>query len=177
MHVKRFLWDHIVYRFGFPLYLVRDNGKQFCHNPVKDWCLHLNITQVFTSVAHPQGNDQVERANRSIVHGIKTRLSTFRGCWVEEVPYVLWAHRTMTKTSTGETPFSLNYGTKAIIPAEIGLPLRRTQAPDVTSNDQELWLNLELLEERREMAAIRKPSTKGHLTSITMPKSGHKPSR
>ncbi|KAI3682300.1 hypothetical protein L1987_82190 [Smallanthus sonchifolius] len=65
IQVKKFVWEGIICRFGLPLFIVTDNGKQFTDNPFKQWC---------TSVAHPQGNDQVERANRSIVVGIKTRL-------------------------------------------------------------------------------------------------------
>ncbi|GJZ13989.1 reverse transcriptase domain-containing protein [Tanacetum coccineum] len=45
---------------------------------------------------------------------------------MEELPHVLWAHRTMIKSSNGDTPFSLTYGTEAIIPAEIGMPTLRT---------------------------------------------------
>nr|GEU96640.1 reverse transcriptase domain-containing protein [Tanacetum cinerariifolium] len=41
-----------------------------------------------------------------------------------------------------------------IIPTEIGMPTYRTVAVDVVSNDDELRLNLDLLEERRERAAI-----------------------
>nr|GEU81172.1 reverse transcriptase domain-containing protein [Tanacetum cinerariifolium] len=45
--------------------------------------------------------------------------------WVEEVPHVLWAHRTMIKTGNEDTLFSLTYGTEAVIPVEIGMPLLR----------------------------------------------------
>ncbi|GJW32086.1 reverse transcriptase domain-containing protein [Tanacetum coccineum] len=45
---------------------------------------------------------------------------------IEELPHVLWAHRTMIKSSNEETPFSLTYGTEAVIPAEIGMPTLRT---------------------------------------------------
>nr|GEV88104.1 hypothetical protein [Tanacetum cinerariifolium] len=45
-------------------------------------------------------------------------------------------------------------GTEAVIPAEIGMPTYRTTAVDVVSNDEELWLNLNLLKERRKRAAI-----------------------
>ncbi|GJW88985.1 retrotransposon protein, putative, ty1-copia subclass [Tanacetum coccineum] len=38
-------------------------------------------------------------------------------------PRVLWAHRTMIKSSNGDTLFSLTYGTEAVIPAEIGMPM------------------------------------------------------
>ncbi|GJT09006.1 hypothetical protein Tco_0843468 [Tanacetum coccineum] len=39
---------------------------------------------------------------------------------VYELPNILWAHRTMLKTINGETPFSLTYGSEAVIPAEEG---------------------------------------------------------
>ncbi|GJR05536.1 reverse transcriptase domain-containing protein [Tanacetum coccineum] len=41
------------------------------------------------------------------------------------------AHRTMIKSSNGDTPFSLTYGTEAVIPAEIGMPTLRTAEVDM----------------------------------------------
>ncbi|GJT25584.1 reverse transcriptase domain-containing protein [Tanacetum coccineum] len=107
------------------------------------------------SVYHPQANEVVERANRSIMKGIKTRLHQQRGAWVEEFLNVLWAHRTTPKTSNGETPFSLAYGTEAVIPTEIGIPTRRTIQRSDKENEEALRLNLNLIEERREIAAIK----------------------
>ncbi|GKB23730.1 reverse transcriptase domain-containing protein [Tanacetum coccineum] len=158
--VKKFVWDNIVCRFGLPGEIVSDNGKQFSDNPFKDWCDKLNITQRFASVKHPQSNGLVERANRSLGEGIKARLGEGNKNWIEELPHVLWAHRTMIKSSHGDTPFSLTYGTEAVIPAEIGMPTYRTAAVDAVHNDEELRLNLDLLEERRERAAIREAKTK-----------------
>nr|GEV46702.1 reverse transcriptase domain-containing protein [Tanacetum cinerariifolium] len=120
-HVKKFVWDNIVCRFGILGEIVSDNGKQFSDNPFKDWCAKLNITQQFASVKHPQSNGLVERANRSLSEGIKSRL---------------------------------------VIPTEIGMPTYRTAAVDVVSNDEELRLNLDLLEERREYAAIYEAKAK-----------------
>ncbi|GJS91349.1 reverse transcriptase domain-containing protein [Tanacetum coccineum] len=105
--VKKFVWDNIVCRFGLPREIVSDNGKQFSDNPFKDWCEKLNITQRFASVKHPQSNGLVERANRSLGEGIKARLGEGNKNWIEEIPHVLWAHRTMIKSSNGDTPFSL----------------------------------------------------------------------
>ncbi|XP_022030653.1 uncharacterized protein LOC110931577 [Helianthus annuus] len=58
-NAKKFLWEHIVCRFGLPLYLVSDNGTQFTDRIFQEWCTHLHIQQIFTSVAHPQGNGHV----------------------------------------------------------------------------------------------------------------------
>ncbi|GJT87043.1 reverse transcriptase domain-containing protein [Tanacetum coccineum] len=162
--VKKFVWDNIVCRFGLPGEIVSDNGKQFSDNPFKDWCEKLNITQRFASVKHPQSNGLVERANRSLGEGIKARLGEGNKNWIEEIPHVLWAHRTMIKSSHGDTPFSLTYGTEAVIPAEIGMPTYRTAVVDAVHNDEELRLNLDLLEERRERAAIREAKAKLKMT-------------
>nr|GEX42263.1 reverse transcriptase domain-containing protein [Tanacetum cinerariifolium] len=43
---------------------------------------------------------------------------------------------------------------RTVIPTEIGMPTYRTAAIDMVSNDEELRLNLDLLEERRECVAI-----------------------
>ncbi|GKA30206.1 reverse transcriptase domain-containing protein [Tanacetum coccineum] len=158
--VKRFVWDNIVCRFGLPGEIVSDNGKQFCDNPFKDWCSRLSITQRFASVKHPQTNGLVERANRSLGEGIKARLDRHKGRWVEELSHVLWAHRTTIKVSTGDTPFSLVYGTEAVIPAEIGMPTIRTAEVNITTNDDERRIDLDILEERREQAAIREEKAK-----------------
>ncbi|GJZ61477.1 reverse transcriptase domain-containing protein [Tanacetum coccineum] len=122
------MWDNIVCRFGLPGEIISDNGKQFSDNPFKDWCNKLNITQRFASVKHPRSNGIVERANRNLGEGIKARLGKENKNWVEELPHILWAHRTMIKSSHADTPFSLTYETEAVIPAEIEMPTYRTAA-------------------------------------------------
>nr|GEU33190.1 reverse transcriptase domain-containing protein [Tanacetum cinerariifolium] len=113
-------------RFGLLGEIVSNNGKQFSNNPFKDWCEKLNITQLFASVKHPQSNGLVERANRSLDEGIKARLGEGNKNWIEGLPHVLWAHRTMIKSSHGDTPFSLTYRTDAVIPVKIEMPMYRT---------------------------------------------------
>ncbi|GJU22944.1 reverse transcriptase domain-containing protein [Tanacetum coccineum] len=154
--VKKFVWDNIVCRFGLPKIITTDNGTNFVNDPFKGWCERLNITQINTAVAHPQANGLVERANRSLMEGIKTRLGRERKGWVDELPNVLWAHRTSLKTSNGETPYSLTFGSEAVIPAEVGMPTYRIMMiKDGKDNEEEIRLNLDLLTEKREAAAIR----------------------
>ncbi|GJX88751.1 reverse transcriptase domain-containing protein [Tanacetum coccineum] len=110
--IKKFVWDNIVCRFGLPGEIISDNIKQFRDNLFKDWCEKPCIHKRFASVKHLQSNGLVERANRSLGEGIKVRLDERSKDWIEEVPHVLWAHRTMIKSSNGETPFSLTYERK-----------------------------------------------------------------
>ncbi|GJZ67099.1 reverse transcriptase domain-containing protein [Tanacetum coccineum] len=158
--VKKFVWDNIVCRFGLPGEIVSDNGKQFSYNPFKDWCEKLNITQRFALVKHLQSNGLVKRGNRSLGEGIKARLGKGNKNWIEEIPHIFWAHRIMIKSSNGDTLFSLTYGTKVVIPTKIRMPTYRTAVVDVVHNDDEIRLNLDLLEERHERAAIREAKAK-----------------
>ncbi|GJX58689.1 reverse transcriptase domain-containing protein [Tanacetum coccineum] len=113
-----------------------------------------------TAVAHPQANGLVERSNKSLMHGLKARLGWEIVGWVDELPNILWTHRTMLKTSNGETPFSLTYGSEAVIPAEIGMPTYRTIHFNEAQNEEEMRLNLDLSQERKETTAIREAKYK-----------------
>nr|GEY00955.1 reverse transcriptase domain-containing protein [Tanacetum cinerariifolium] len=147
--IKKIMWDNVVCRFGLPEEIISDNGKQFRDDPFKDWCEKLCIRQHFASVKHSQTNGLVERVNHSLGEGIKARLDARSKNWIEELPHVLWAHRTMIKSYKGVTPFLLTYETKAIILAEIGMPALRTMEVDLVGNNEALEINLDLLEEMR----------------------------
>ncbi|KAK3037368.1 hypothetical protein RJ639_030466 [Escallonia herrerae] len=117
-----FFWRAVICRFGIPRVLITDNGKQFDNTTFRAFCANLTIEHRFTSVAHPQTNGQTVVTNRTLLQGLKKKLNGAKGLWVEELPKILWAYHTTTRTATGETPFSLVFGTEAIIPLEIGLP-------------------------------------------------------
>ncbi|GKC51699.1 reverse transcriptase domain-containing protein [Tanacetum coccineum] len=125
-------------KFRLPGEIISDNGKKFQDNPFKDWCEKLCIRQHFTSVKHLQTNGLVERANRSLGEGIKARLGERSKNWMEELPHVLWAHRTMIKSSNEDSPFSLTYGTKVVIPAEVDMPTLRTAEVNFEENKEAL---------------------------------------
>ncbi|XP_071933287.1 uncharacterized protein [Coffea arabica] len=153
--IQKFLWKGIVCRFGIPRALVSDNDRQFADRSLQEWCTELGIRQHFTSVRHPQANGQVENINRTILHGLKTRIESARTGWLDELPTILWAYRTTPRTATQETPFALVYGVEAVIPAKIGMPSARVQHFVAQGNNEEMRLDLDLLEHKREEAAIR----------------------
>nr|GEY71198.1 hypothetical protein [Tanacetum cinerariifolium] len=143
-----------------------NNEKQFRDDPFKYWCEKLCIRQHFAFVKHLQTNGLVERANCSLGEGIKARLDARSKNWIEELPHVLWAHRTMIKSSNRDTSFSLTYRTEAVIPVEIGMPTLRTAKVDLIGNNEALEINLDLLEERREEIAIREAKSKARMEKI-----------
>ncbi|XP_030942540.1 uncharacterized protein LOC115967558 [Quercus lobata] len=81
----------------------------------------LGIKNQFSSLGHPHANGQIEVTNRTLLKIIKAKLDDAKGAWSEELSSVLWAYKTMARTSIGETPFRLTYGTEAMIPVEVGI--------------------------------------------------------
>nr|GEU90264.1 reverse transcriptase domain-containing protein [Tanacetum cinerariifolium] len=143
--VIRFVIDNIICRFRLPRIIVTKNEVQLVNNLFKSWCERFEIHKNNIDVAHPQANGLVERANRSLIEEIKTRLRREKAEWVDELPNVLWAHQTSIKQSNGEPPFSLTYDNEAVIPAKIGISTYQTLIIKEEYNKEEMRLNLDLL--------------------------------
>jgi transposase InsO family protein len=113
----------IMYQFGVPNNIITDNGTQFIVREFKDFCADLGIKINYASVSHTQRYGQVECSNGMILQGLKPRifdrLKPYVGKWVKELPSVLWALRTTPSRATGHTPFSLVYGSEAMLPTEV----------------------------------------------------------
>nr|XP_023885168.1 uncharacterized protein LOC111997322 [Quercus suber] len=153
--VKRFVWKNIVTKFGVPESLISDNGLQFDSKAFRTFCKDLGIKNKYSTPAYPQSNGLAEATNKVILNGLKKRLNGAKGGWAEELPNVLWAYRTTPRRSTGESPFSLTYGSEAVIPAEVKLCSARVAGFDPEQNDEMMIGLLDSLEECREMATVR----------------------
>ncbi|XP_073024177.1 uncharacterized protein [Primulina eburnea] len=136
--VLKFLWKNIVCRFGVPRRLISDNGRQFQGKGIVAWCQEMKITQSFTSVAYPQANGQTEVVNRIIVQATTPRIPT------------------------QETPFSLVYGSEAVLPVEIGETSPRVESYP-HDNDESRARELDIVEEKRDRAFIRMEAYRGRV--------------
>ncbi|GKV06375.1 hypothetical protein SLEP1_g18276 [Rubroshorea leprosula] len=153
--IEDFVFSAIICRYGITNRIVTDNGPQFNCTSFRDFCSSYGIKLLFTSVYHPETNGMVESVNKAILEGIKPRLDQLKAKWADELNNVLWAYRTTTRTATGETPYHLAFGTKAVIPIELGVPSLRVSYFDSTRNDLPLREDLDLLDEVREQARLR----------------------
>ena len=82
-------------------------------------------------------------------------LDDAKGKWVEELPRVLWTYRITPRRSTGETPFSMTYGAKVVIPLKTGFQTLKTSSFSPNSNDNLLERDLDLIEEKKENAMVQ----------------------
>ena len=123
------------------------------------FCQEKNIRLDVASVAHPESNGQVERANGMVLSGIKPRLVEpllrSPGCWIEELPAVLWSLRTTPNRSTGYTPFFMVYGVEAVLVTDIIHDTPRVAQFLETEVKEARQTDVDLLEEARELALSR----------------------
>ncbi|GAV77849.1 rve domain-containing protein [Cephalotus follicularis] len=114
--MESFVWKSINCRFGVPIVIVYDNGKQFDCQAFQDFFKEWRIEHRLASVAYPQSNGEADVINREIILGLKKCLEGSKGRWTYELPSVLWVYRTIHRTTTVESPFSLCFVSEAMIP-------------------------------------------------------------
>ena len=162
--VTRFIWKNIVCRFGIPRSIISDNGPQFDSRVYRDFCQELKIQNLYSTPWYPQSNGQAEASNKTLLTALKKRLDSAKGKWVEELPGVLWAYRTMARRPTGVSAFTLTYGMEVIIPTVIDLPTICTSMPN-PANEESMIKELDTSDELREAAAIRVASYQRRLVN------------
>lgn len=154
-HVQRFLWKNLVCKYGIPVAIISNNGKQFADKSLQEFCVNLGIKRKFFSVEHPQSNGQVEAANKVILGELKKILGQVKGMWVEELPSILWAYHYTLQSTTQETPFRLTYGVDVMITVELGETSLRRQCYHPKTNEDNIRLELDLVEDVREVTRFK----------------------
>jgi hypothetical protein len=87
--------------------------------------------------------------------------------WAEKLPMALWAYRTSARVSTGFSPFSLVYGTEAILPVDLQVHSTRVLTEGQVNEEELLRLRneeLELLDEKRLVAMAHMQSYQRRIT-------------
>lgn len=120
-----------------------------------DTALHLvSLTSTRLPPTH-KVTDKLKLMTSLFVNELKWRLDDSKGKWTDELPSVLWAFRTTLRRLTGEAPFSMTYGAKAMIPLEMGLPTSWTNQLEVEENNRLLGRPLDLIKENCEVASVK----------------------
>jgi len=119
--VMKFLIENIFTRFCCPHKLVTDNAATLRANELAEMCDSMGIKLVHSTSYYPQGNGLEESSNKSLIGIIKKLVEDNKKNWDSKLKYALWADRVTIKISTGNSPFRLVYGTKAVFPIQLTL--------------------------------------------------------
>jgi transposase InsO family protein len=113
----------IIHRFGVPNCIITDNDIQFTGKRFLEFYDDHHIYMLWSAVAHPKTNGQVERVNGMVLQGLKPRifnkLNKHGKKWAAELPSVLWSLRTTPSQATGFSLFFLVYGFEAVLPTDL----------------------------------------------------------
>ena len=96
-------------------------------------------------------NGAVEATNKNINKIIQKMVMTYKD-WYKMLPFSLHGYHTSTRTSTGETPFSLVYGMEVVLLVEVQIPFLRIMRG--ANLDEDEWIQtrldqLNLIDEQR----------------------------
>jgi transposase InsO family protein len=88
-----------MHRFRIPNRVITDLGSPFTAIEFRNWVEDCGISIDYASVAHPEANEQVERANELILARLKPRLyeklEDYGSKWIEELSKVVWGSTLM----------------------------------------------------------------------------------
>ena len=113
--------DGFFSRFGSPLQLHSDQGRNFESNLFKEVCDLLEITKTRTTPYRPCSNGQVERYNRTLLQLIRCYIRGNPLTWDEHLPLLLQAINSTVNRQTGYTPNKMMLGREIIQPVEVML--------------------------------------------------------
>ena len=110
-------------RFSCPRKIITDNAATFGSKRMIDFCHRYQITLGHSTAYYPQGNGLAESSNKSLVTIIKKLLEENKKSWHNKLVHTLWADRLTKKNSIGMSPYQLVYGTDAVFPTSLGVPV------------------------------------------------------
>ena len=142
----KFLYENILSRFGCPKRLVIDNETMFKEEALVDMFKSMGIQLVNSTPYYPQGNGLAESSNKSLIKIIIKLLEENKKNWDSKLKFALWADRVTIKKSIGTSPFKLVYGTDAIFPVQLILPVARFFQGEKTESNDMVRRMLDLVE-------------------------------
>ena len=116
-------------RFGVPLDLHSDQGRNYESTLFKELCKLLDVNKTRSSAYHPESNGMCERFNRTLLDMIAVYTSENQTDWDVYLHMLTAAYRSCTHETTGYTPNLLMLGREVHLPIEVALGARADPQP------------------------------------------------
>ena len=102
-----------------------NNAKAFKSKAMGAFCEKNGILLKHSTPYYPQGNGLAKSSNKIIIQSIRKLLKHNKRSWDSMPKYALWDDRITVKQAIGTSPFQLFYGTDAIFPIHLGIPVMK----------------------------------------------------
>ncbi|UYV65370.1 K02A2.6-like, partial [Cordylochernes scorpioides] len=136
--VARVLVDNLICRFGVPLELHSDQGRNFESEIFRELCQVLGIWKTRTTPLHPQSDGMVERFNKTMVEHLSKVVEQNQRDWDRRLPLFLMAYRAAIHETTGQTPAKVMFGRELRLPCDLEFGTPGGPPVEVTSYVGEL---------------------------------------
>ena len=153
------LMDVWLPRYGFPLFLHSDQGKEFDNVMIHQLSELLGTVKTKTTPYHPRSDGLVERFNRTLLAMLAMFVSQEHDNWDDLLPFMMLAYNTTVHTSTGYTPYRLVFGDECNLPGNLVHRELRADPPPGDPGTYASWVQQALYESYDEVRAQQQRAT------------------
>lgn len=150
--IAKIFVDNWICRYGVPIRITTDQGRQFESDLFKQLNKMLGINHYRTTAYHPQANGMIERFHRTLKAAIKCKNNVE---WANEISLIMLGIRSTIKEDINATPAEMLYGKTLRLPPDFFID---TQPPN---NENEFVTQL-----RTSMKKIKPTTASRHSNNI-----------
>ena len=140
--VANALLDAWITKFGCPVRIHSDQGREFQNSIWHQLCDRLQIAKTTTPAYNPQSN-LVERFHKTLNSIMRTHLAREDAGWSRFLPMATFAYNTKVNATHGLTPFEVWMGRAAKLPIDLVVPTPDRQYPEADAYIEETLIRFE----------------------------------
>ena len=153
------LMDIWLPRYGFPLFLHSDQGKEFDNAMIHKLSELLGTVKTKTTPYHPRSDGLVECFNRTLLAMLAMFVSQEHDNWDDLLSFMMLAYNTTVHTTTGFTPYRLVFGDECNLPGNLVHRELRPDPPPGDPGTYASWVQQALHESYDEVRAQQQRAT------------------
>ncbi len=111
------IFAHWICRYGIPVELITDQGKEFCNKLSDELFKLMEMKHGRTSAYYPQCNSQAEVANKTIAKYLRNVVDTTTLDWEAYLLPLMFSYNTSFHRTIQTSPYFLTFGQMARQPA------------------------------------------------------------